>query len=212
MQELLREKQMTAFNDALSSDAPAPGGGGAAGQEGAMGAALIAMVARLTLGRPKYAQEEAFAVDVIKRTDALRKRFEEAIDADAEVFFRFSDAMKLPKGTEAEKEARTARMQACLVDCTEVPLGVLTLCLEAAGLAEASVGRTNAGAVSDLGAAAAAISACAQTAYLNVLINVRSLHDAGYADAAGKKAETLLASVREVTEGTYGRVTELLKA
>ena len=42
------------FSLALASDAPAPGGGSAAAAAGASGAALLAMVVRLTLGKEKY--------------------------------------------------------------------------------------------------------------------------------------------------------------
>ncbi|MDE2258900.1 MAG: cyclodeaminase/cyclohydrolase family protein, partial [Betaproteobacteria bacterium] len=39
------------FLDELASAAPTPGGGGAAAIMGAMGAALISMVANLTIGK-----------------------------------------------------------------------------------------------------------------------------------------------------------------
>ena len=42
------------FSAALASDAPAPGGGSASAAAGAMGAALLGMVCRLTIGKEKY--------------------------------------------------------------------------------------------------------------------------------------------------------------
>ena len=46
------------FTALLASDAPAPGGGGAAAMAGALGAALGGMVASLTTGKKKYANVE----------------------------------------------------------------------------------------------------------------------------------------------------------
>ena len=50
----LAELQTAEFVDLLASDAPAPGGGSAAALEGALGAALTAMVCGLTtVGKSK---------------------------------------------------------------------------------------------------------------------------------------------------------------
>jgi glutamate formiminotransferase/formiminotetrahydrofolate cyclodeaminase len=45
----------TSFLDALAAGTPAPGGGSAAAYAGSMAAALVAMVARLTIGRRSMA-------------------------------------------------------------------------------------------------------------------------------------------------------------
>ena len=47
----LAEMQVSQFADVLASDAPAPGGGSTAALEGALGAALTAMVCGLTVGK-----------------------------------------------------------------------------------------------------------------------------------------------------------------
>src|SRR5207244_6779822 len=63
-----------AWFDELSSAEPAPGGGSAAAFAGAMGAALVAMVARLTIGRKAYAGVEAEAQRVLEAaTEALNR-------------------------------------------------------------------------------------------------------------------------------------------
>ena len=42
------------FLDNLASEHPTPGGGGAAAVSGAIGAALVSMVANLTIGKKNY--------------------------------------------------------------------------------------------------------------------------------------------------------------
>ena len=60
----LAEMTVTQFADVLASDAPAPGGGSTAALAGALGAALTAMVCRLTEGRKKYEEFEAHVLEV----------------------------------------------------------------------------------------------------------------------------------------------------
>ena len=63
----LAEMQVTEFVNLMASDAPAPGGGSAAALEGALGAALTAMVCALTVGKKKYADVQELAVESQKR-------------------------------------------------------------------------------------------------------------------------------------------------
>ena len=72
----LAELKTAEFVDLLASDAPAPGGGSAAALEGALGAALTAMVCGLTVvsaafGMPKATDEEKAA-----RSAAIQKGLE----------------------------------------------------------------------------------------------------------------------------------------
>ena len=63
-----------AFTEALASNSPTPGGGGAAALVGAVGAALGHMVGALTVGKKKYAAVEAELTACMERIDALRLR------------------------------------------------------------------------------------------------------------------------------------------
>ena len=74
------------FLDELASDAPTPGGGGAAALSGAMGAALVSMVCNLTIGKKNY---EAVSDDLKKtlaRAEALRAELTQGIDEDVVAF------------------------------------------------------------------------------------------------------------------------------
>ncbi|MEP6807906.1 MAG: cyclodeaminase/cyclohydrolase family protein, partial [Chloroflexota bacterium] len=55
----LTDMTMGVLTERLASSDPVPGGGSAAALAGAMAAALVAMVAELTSGRPAYAAHEA---------------------------------------------------------------------------------------------------------------------------------------------------------
>ena len=67
----LADLKVTEFIDLLASDAPAPGGGSAAALEGAIGAALTAMVCGLTKGKKKFAEFNDLAVETEVKALAL---------------------------------------------------------------------------------------------------------------------------------------------
>jgi len=87
------------FLEELASKAAAPGGGGASALVGAAGVALGSMVGSLTVGKKKYAAVEADIIALNVRAEALRKRLEALVQADAEAFLPVAAAYKLPKET-----------------------------------------------------------------------------------------------------------------
>jgi formiminotetrahydrofolate cyclodeaminase len=94
------ERTLRAFSDDLSSVAPVPGGGSAAAYAGAMGAALAAMVARITLKKEASEALQSY----IEETDNLRSDFLRLVDDDSAAYARVADAMKLPRKTDEEKK------------------------------------------------------------------------------------------------------------
>src|SRR5437870_2148134 len=71
MTDRLIERTLRAFSDDLSADAPVPGGGSAAAYAGAMGAALAAMVARISLKKEKSEELQSFIAETALRGAAL---------------------------------------------------------------------------------------------------------------------------------------------
>lgn len=202
----LSELTVRDFSDLLGSDAPAPGGGSAAALEGALGAALTAMVSSLTLGRKKYAQYESFATEIFAKASDLKTRFLAAMERDTEVFRRFSEAMALPKDTEEQKSVRTAAMQTALEDCTHSPLSMMALSVEALELTASAIGRTNLSAASDLGVSALSLKAAVQGAWLNVLINIGSLKNTELASSLRSQAKALLDTALPLADRIYAEI------
>ena len=188
----LSELTVASFANLLGSDAPAPGGGSAAALQGALGAALCAMVSALTLGRKKYEESRQLAEDGYARASELKDAFLSAMERDTAVFQDFSAALSLPKTTEAERLTRSERMQEALLRCTESPLSVMELCVQSLELTEALLGKTNVNAVSDLGVAALSLGAALRSAWLNVLINLGSLKNPLLCETLRSRGEALL--------------------
>ena len=104
----LRELSVNQFVEETASKASVPGGGSVSAMVGALGAALMEMVANLTIGKEKYAgvQEEMQALAA--EGAALHEELLAGIKKDSESFNGYMRALKLPKETEEEKKIRTA--------------------------------------------------------------------------------------------------------
>ena len=68
--ERLASSSVEGFLEVLGSDAPTPGGGAAGAIAGATGAALIAMVGRLTVGKEGFEDLQERMQALVERADA----------------------------------------------------------------------------------------------------------------------------------------------
>ena len=165
----LADMQVTQFCDVLASDAPAPGGGSTAALEGALGAALTAMVCGLTTvgkSKEKYAEYQEFVLASQKKALDLKARFVDVMDRDTEAFNVVSAAFGMPKATDEEKAARSAAIQKGLEGCTRTPFEMMELAAETLELTAELLGKTNDSAASDLGVSALSMRAAIQGAWL----------------------------------------------
>ena len=205
----LADMQVTQFCDVLASDAPAPGGGSTAALEGALGAALTAMVCGLTTvgkSREKYAEYQEFVLASQKKALDLKARFMDVMDRDTEAFNVVSAAFGMPKATDEEKAARSAAIQKGLEGCTRTPFEMMELAAETLELTAELLGKTNDSAASDLGVSALSMRAAIQGAWLNVLINIGSLKNKDLAADYKKKGEEMLAKALPLADKIYENV------
>ena len=181
---------LAGFLDDVAGSSPTPGGGTVSAVAGAMAAALAAMVARLTVGRKKYAEVDAEFRALLEEAEGLRVALRRLGEEDAAAFDAVSAAYRIPKEREAE---RSAAIQSALLGAAEVPLRTLEAARDVARLCVRAAQAGNANARSDAGVGAMLAGAAARGAYYNVLINVAGLPrpDAGraLADRARKVAD-----------------------
>jgi formiminotetrahydrofolate cyclodeaminase len=172
-----------AYLDRLASADPTPGGGSAATLVGALGAALCAMVARITAGNARYGSVHAAALAIVAAADVLRERFAAARPLDEAAYERVVAASALPKGTDDEKRARTAELQAALVGAAEAPLAAAGLSAEGIALAERTNGLGNTHLASDVECALHFFRSALAGSVANVRINHRFIKDAAIVQA-----------------------------
>jgi formiminotetrahydrofolate cyclodeaminase len=163
------------FLDDLASGMPTPGGGSAAAYAGAMAAALVAMVARLTIGKKKYAEVETRMQSVLEQAEALRAALTEAVQRDAEAFEAYIAALKLLKDTPEQAAWRTLAIQQATINAAQVPLEVARKVVAVMELAVQVATYGNLNAITDGGSGAALAHAALTSAGWNVQVNCLSL-------------------------------------
>ena len=167
-----RDLTLAAFAERLASSDPVPGGGSASAIAAALGASLVAMVATLTEGRPKYAEHALLCDVVAPKATALTSELFDLADADAAAYAACAFAMKLPRESFTDKEARDLQIRETATVAAEVPLRCVERCLDVLRLAELLAGRSNRNASSDLRVASLLLEAAADGAAANVLVNL----------------------------------------
>jgi formiminotetrahydrofolate cyclodeaminase len=176
----LTTQTVESFLTAIRSSNPTPGGGSASALAGAMGASLLAMVAGLPKSKATTAEDAERLRAAGERCAALASDLEALVERDSDAYNTVLAAYKLPKGTDDEKAARSAAIQAGFRAAIAAPLDVMRACAAAAeqGVVVATLGLASAS--SDVQVGIELLNAALRGAKLNVETNLGSVKDAGY--------------------------------
>ena len=173
----LSKNRMDVYLEALSAGTPTPGGGSSAALCGAQAAALVAMVARLTIGKKNNTAVESIMQYVIQKADDLRTQLAQYSLQDSEAYTHLLDAYRLPKRDSTEQAYRIEAIELAAIQATEVPMHVAGLTLQVLELAETVVREGNINAICDGGTAAILSKAVLSSAGLNIRTNTSKLVD-----------------------------------
>ena len=190
------------FVEVLASNAPAPGGGGAAALVGAIGTALGNMVGSLTVGKKKYAdvQDEIFALKA--KCDALQKELLDQVEADEVNFLPLAKAYGIPKD---DPNRDTIMEEATIIACS-TPMKIMELCCEAIDCIKVFADKGSRLAVSDAGCGAVVCKAALQAASLNVFINTKSLKNRDVAEDMNRHANVMLNKYGQLADEIFDTV------
>ena len=167
------------FIQDLGSSAPAPGGGSAAAMNGATAAALLEMVANLTLGNAKYEAVHEEMRSIQEAMCAVKEEFVHYINKDSAAFMELMNSFKLPKDTE-EKTHRKEEIERTTKQAALVPFAIGKLAYSLLSVAETVILRGNTNAITDGMIAVINARAAIKSAFLNVKINLGSIQDAEF--------------------------------
>lgn len=200
---MIKDKSIQVFLDELASKASTPGGGSAAAIIGAMGAALISMVANFTVGKKGYEDVDADAQEILDKSEKFRTQLTDMIKADVDVFNKVMGAYGMAKDTDEQKAARTAAIQAALKEATDVPLACARLSAEVIKLCQPIAEKGNKNVISDAGVAVLAGQAALRSAALNVYINIGGIKDEAFVKDRQKQLDEIMAGMDKLTEEVY---------
>lgn len=196
---MIKDQKIIDFLNDLKSEAPAPGGGAVATLTGAQGAALVMMVANLTIGKKKYAEYEELNIRVRDEAQEVLNRLIQGIDDDKDAFTGVSNAYAMPKETEEEKAARKKAIADASVNAGLAPLNACRAAVEGLRLNVQILGKSNKNLVSDLYVSALNLNACIQAAKMNVLANTSYLADKEMAASWEKEVAEIVKEADELT-------------
>jgi glutamate formiminotransferase/formiminotetrahydrofolate cyclodeaminase len=178
----LVDMSVAAFTAETASESAAPGGGSVSATLGALGAALGTMVANLSSHKQGWDDRwQEFSAHAAQG-QALVQKLLRLVDEDTRAFDRVLAAMRLPKGSDAERAARRAAIDAATLEATRVPFQVMEAALAAMPLLKAMVEVGQPSSTSDAAVGALCARSAVLGAYLNVQTNAAQLP--GNADAA----------------------------
>ena len=201
------QPEPASFIEQLAAPTPTPGGGSAGAYAGAMGAALVAMVAGVTIGKKKYAEVEAEMQAIRVVAENLRKELTQAVDDDSSSFEVLMATFKLPKETDEQKSARESAIIKATLNAAHVPLHVAEHAIKVMELALKCAKKGLLSAISDSMSGFAMARASLTAAGYNVRININSLED----KSAGEKMLEELADLEQRADKLETDIRQVMK-
>jgi formiminotetrahydrofolate cyclodeaminase len=207
MDSPVEEATVADWLNALAAPTAAPAGGAAAAFAGALGAALVEMVAGLTAARERYKSVHELAARIGENARRLRDDMLALAARDAVVFEGFGRALALPQGTPDERERRAQARADAFREGAAVQLDLLARLGEAAELGLEVAERGLAGALGDAATAVFLAGGAARSAWWAVRSNLRE------AGEHAKNTERLATAtvLLERVEESERRVRQLLE-
>ncbi len=199
---MFQDTSIENFLEDLSTKSATPGGGTVSGLSGALSAALICMVCNLTIGKKRYQNHEEEIKNIIEKAEKFRKEFTLLSEKDAEVFNEVMEAYRLPKNTEEEKKTHDTSVEEATKRAALVPMDVLRRCEAVAHLSLSVAMKGNENAISDAGVAGIMVLAAAQSASLNILINLSTITDEDFISKLKTEQAHVLKGVKDLVDET----------
>ena len=196
------------YLELASAPTPTPGGGSVSAVVATSAAAMVCMVANLTVNKKGLEGFWDAARDLSQQGENVLSELKTLTAKDIAAFEQFMAVYKLPKTTEEEKKYRAEAIQAEAKHATDVPLAIARACLKILVLAEKLAPFGNKSAVSDVGVAACVASGALEAALFSVDVNLVSISDQSFVKELLHERKLLLQESRALREKTVIAVQE----
>ncbi len=176
------EKSVNEYLEVAASKSPTPGGGSVSAVVATNAAAMVSMVANLTLGKKGYENVQDQVNEVLAGATKAIADLKDLTARDMAAFDIFMTAWRMPKDTDEQKKAQAEAMEKAAQNASTVPYEICKVCLEILKLAARLAPIGNKGAISDVGVGAYVAEAAMKACMLSVDINLPSIQTASFKD------------------------------
>ncbi|HTZ11869.1 MAG TPA: cyclodeaminase/cyclohydrolase family protein [Candidatus Margulisiibacteriota bacterium] len=184
---MYKESLLKQYLDDLAAKMPAPGGGSAAAMSAAMGASLVSMVINFTLGKPRYAAFEEELVELLDKSEKLRRECLDLVDRDIIAY-----------------QSKNMR------DALDIPFMLARLSFEGMKLCPPLIEKGNVNLISDVAVAAIFFESAYHSALFNVKINLKTLGDEKLSRSILKELNDKSRKIKKLRKGTEERVGKII--
>ncbi len=209
-QDAQKEITVAEFLDSLASGSATPGGGSAAALAGSMAAALVEMVANLTLGKKGFEERQSALQKMSEEANAYRQSLVSTIVQDITAYQEVIKAYLLPKTNEEEKKKREEAIQKALKKAADPPLFTAATSLKVLKLCQQAVEKGKPQTITDAAVGALLAEAALWGGSLNVLINLSALVDKKYVQKMKKDLQRLRQEAEKIKKQIMAKVNEQL--
>ena len=195
----LYAKSLNEYLDMAASKSPTPGGGSVSAVTATNAAAMVSMVANLTIGKKGYDSAQEQSKRIAGEAVGLIGELKGLTAQDMAAFDTFMAAWRMSSATPEEKESKARAMEDAAQGASRAPLGICRACLRILVLARELAPIGNKTAVSDVGVALYIGDAALRAAMLSVDINLPLIKNAAVAAELRAERERLLADAGSLT-------------
>ena len=192
------ENSLNDYLAVAASNSPTPGGGSVSAIVATNAAAMVSMVANLTIGKKGYEAHQDAATRIAGEASLLIEQLKILTARDMEAFDLFVKAWKMPGTTDAEKAAKADANESAAQNATTVPMEICKVCLEIMKLALELAPFGNKSAISDVGVASYVAEGALKACMLSVDINLPGLKTKEFADGMVVERARLFAEADEL--------------
>jgi len=200
----LIDMTLTEFADETASESPAPGGGSISAYVGSLGISLATMVANLSAHKRGWDDRWEEFSDYADQGQILKDELLRLVDEDTNSFNKIMEAMRLPKGSEAERKFRKEAMDAATKYAILIPFKVMETSLKSMDIIQEMAEIGNPNSVTDAGVGALCARTAVIGAFLNVKINCKDFDDKEFVTDILAKGEVVMSEA-------IAKETEILK-
>lgn len=210
MPEAQKEVNLQEFLDSLASGSATPGGGSAAALAGSMAAALVEMVANLSIGKKGFEDREAILKKILQEAHSYREALVAAIEQDIAAYQDVIKAYLLPKSNDEEKRIRREEIQKALKKAADPPLFTAATSLKVMKLCQKAIEKGKPQAITDAAVGALLAEAALWGGALNALVNLSALDDKKYVQKFKKDLHRLRQEGEKIKQQIMAKVNEQL--